>query len=306
MSRFFPLRLIPDKTKIDFMKIKQVNVLISIIAIMLSLACISIRGFNFGIDFTGGALIEARLNHKPVLENIHKALKDLPIGEIKIQDFDGNNIMIRIGNHEKENSSLGSNIELVKTTLLKNYSEHIEFRKTDYVGPQVGGELVRKGILAIILSFAAILVYVALRFEWQYGIGIIIALVHDTIVSLGIMSFTGLEFDLTSIAAILTIIGYSVNDSVVIYDRIRENFTKFKKMSVNDIINLSINETLSRTVLTVATTLISVIALILYGGPAIHSFSIVAFCGILIGTYSSIYVSAPILINLGLVRAKSK
>ncbi|CAN5950175.1 unnamed protein product, partial [Sphagnum jensenii] len=302
MSKFFPLRLIPDKTKIDFMGIKQVNIIISIIAIMLSLACISIKSFNFGIDFTGGALIEARLDNKPVLENIHQALKDLKVGEIKVQDFDGNNIMIRIGNYDMDNSTLGTNIELVKAALVKNYSNNIEFRKTDFVGPQVGGELVKKGILAILLSFAAILIYVALRFEWQYGVGIIIALVHDTIVSLGIMSFTGLEFDLTSIAAILTIIGYSVNDSVVIYDRIRENFKKFKKISVSEIINLSINETLSRTTLTVLTTLISVVALILYGGPAIHSFSILAFCGILIGTYSSIYVSAPILINFGLAK----
>ncbi len=188
----------------------------------------------------------------------------------------------------------------MKEALNKYFDNQIEYTKIEFVGPQVGSALIKDAILAMLFSFIGIMIYIAFRFEWQYGLGIIIALIHDTIFTLGFMSISNLEFDLTSVAAILTVIGYSVNDSVVIYDRIRENIVKYKNMSIADMINLSINETLGRTILTVVTTLISVAALILFGGEKLHSFSVTVFFGIVIGTYSSIYISAPILMHLGI------
>lgn len=300
MIKIFPLRFIPDNTKINFMGISKYNYLFSIIIIVMSLLMVSTRGINFGIDFTGGAIIEAKLENKPDLSKLYEILEKLDLGDIKIQDYDITSIMIRIGGKSLGQKKLLDGIEGIKQQLKQNYDNNIEFRKIDFVGPQVGDELIKNGILAVLFSGFAILIYVALRFEWQYGVGIIIALIHDIIVTLGFISIFAIEFDLTIIAAILTIIGYSVNDSVVIYDRIRENFKKFKKISIKEIINLSINETLSRTTLTVFSTLVAVLALIFLGGPAIKGFSIVTFVGILVGTYSSIYISAPILIYLGL------
>ena len=300
MIKLFPIRFIKDNTKIDFMGAKKINFLLSFFAILASIAFIAINSLNFGIDFTGGVLIEAKFANKPNVEKIRKIVDQLQLSDLKIQDFDDYNIMIRIGTNVSKSKNVSALIEQVKNHLTDNYGEEIDFRKTEYVGPQVGKTLIKKGILAITLSFAAIMAYVAFRFKWQYGFGIIIALIHDTILTLGLMSFLKLEFDLTSIAALLTIIGYSVNDSVVIYDRIRENFKKYKTKKIHELINLSINETLSRTILTVLTTLISIVGLIIYGGPALHSFSVTVFLGIVIGTYSSIYISAPILIYLGL------
>ena len=192
------------------------------------------------------------------------------------------------------------NITILKEALSSYFKGDIEYSKIDFVGPQVGSELIKNGLLAILFSFGGIMLYIAFRFEWQYGLGIIIALIHDAVFTLGFMSFTQLEFDLTSIAAILTVIGYSVNDSVVIYDRIRENILKYKRLSVQEMINLSVNETLGRTMLTVLTTLISIAALIFFGGEKLYTFSVTVFFGIVVGTYSSIYISAPILIHLGL------
>jgi preprotein translocase subunit SecF len=300
MISLYPLRIIPENSKIDFMGIRKFNFVVSLIFVITSFSFIFFSGINFGIDFKGGILIEANFDHKPDIEKIRTSLNFLNMGDIKIQDFDEKNIMIRIGNNMLSKGDVAKQVTLIKEALKNEYTNSIDFRKTDYVGPQVGTELIQKGLLAIFLSFVAILCYVAFRFQWHYGAGIIIALIHDLIFSIGMMSAAQLEFDLTTIAALLTIIGYSVNDSVVIYDRIRENFKKYTKISTSEIINLSINETLSRTVLTVTTTLISVLALIIYGGAALHSFSVIVFFGIIIGTYSSIYISAPILIYLGL------
>ena len=189
---------------------------------------------------------------------------------------------------------------MVKKDISVNISPYVEYRRIDYVGPKVGGELIKGGVIALLLSFASIMGYIWIRFEWQYGIGGIVALIHDVWLTIGFFSLTQLDFDLSSVAAILTIIGYSINDSVVIYDRIRENLRKYKKMAISELLNLSINETLSRTILTVSTVLVAVLTLILVGGEVIKSFSLSTFFGILIGTYSSIYISAPILIFLNL------
>lgn len=297
MISLFPLRLIPNNTKIDFMGIRKITFLVSIILTLLSLILPFSKGMNFGIDFTGGIIVEVQMQSSPNEKLLHEIINDLGLGEVKIQNFNNNQIMIRIGQNGSYN---GENIEKLKQTIAAQYPDKLEFRKIDYVGPQIGNELIKQCFIAVILSFFAIMIYVAIRFEWQFGVGIIIALIHDAILTLGFMSIANVEVDLTSIAAILTIIGYSVNDSVVIYDRIRENLKKYTKISISEIISLSINETLSRTILTVMTTIIAVLSLVLFGGKALFGFSITVLVGIIIGTFSSIYISAPILIYLGI------
>jgi preprotein translocase subunit SecF len=298
MNIYFPLRIIPDKTKIDFMKIRYFNMILSFSLLIFSIIFVANKGLNFGIDFRGGTVVEAKLDHQADITPLYNMLHDLKLGEIHLQNIDSDNILIKLGN-SKDNDQM-KNISVLKTALNIYFKDKIEYTKIDFVGPQVGSELIKNGILAMLFSFLGIMCYIAFRFEWQYGLGIIIALIHDAGLTLGFMSITQLEFDLTSIAAILTVIGYSVNDSVVIYDRIRENILKYKKLSAQDLINLSINETLSRTILTVVTTLISTAALVFFGGDNLFSFSVTVFFGIAIGTYSSIYVSAPILIHLGI------
>ncbi len=298
MNIYFPLRIISDKTKIDFMNIRYFNMGISLLLLLASIFLLSFKGLNLGIDFKGGTVIEAKLGQKAEFTPLYNMLHDLNLGDIHLQSLDSNNIMIKLGNSSNEIQD--KNISILKVALNKYFDNKIEYSKIEFVGPQVGAALIQDGIMAMLFSFIGIMCYIAFRFEWQYGLGIIIALTHDTVFTLGFMSLTGLEFDLTSIAAVLTVIGYSVNDSVVIYDRIRENILKYKKLSVQDMINLSINETLGRTMLTVLTTLISVGGLIIFGGDKLHSFSVTVFFGIVVGTYSSIYISAPILIHLGI------
>lgn len=294
MSIYFPFRLISDKTKVDFMKIRFFNIGVSFVLLMISIFLLLNNGLNFGVDFKGGAVIEAKLQEKPALTPLYNELHKINAGEIHLQNIDDKNIMIKMSSNQDQN------ISIIKDVLSAYFNNNIEYSKIEFVGPQVGEALIKDGILAVIFSFVGIMCYIAFRFEWQYGLGIIFALIHDTLFTLGFMSVTKLEFDLTSIAAILTVIGYSVNDSVVIYDRIRENILKYKKLSVQELINLSINETLGRTILTVLTTLISVAALIIFGGDKLHSFSLTVFFGIVVGTYSSIYISAPILMHLGI------
>ena len=291
--QIFPLKLIPENTNFPFIKIRKLSYSISILISILTFVCIYFHGLNFGIDFVGGINMDAKTNTKPDLVQIRKVLNELDIGEIVIQTYGQNNeFSIRVGNTTR---NMEENVELIKSTLNQHVDKDIFYKKIDYVGPQVGKQLIEDGIKAIIFSFLAIMVYVWIRFEWQFGFGVLIALIHDVILSLGFMSITNLDFNLSTIAAILTIIGYSVNDSVVIFDRIRENFKKYKSKTSSDIINMSINETLSRTILTVVTTLIACGALMIFGGEAILSFSILVFFGIIAGTYSSIFISAPIL-----------
>lgn len=280
---------------------KWIGFSISLLLVALSLVLLPTKGLNLGIDFSGGILIEARMPEPADLGKMRTLLSDQNFGEVSLQNFGSpNDIMIRIGKQQGGQAEQTKAVETVKALFAKNFGPNIDYRKVDFVGPQVGEELIQKGIISILLSFAAIMVYVWIRFEWQYGVGALLALVHDAILTLGFFSLTGLEFNLTSIAALLTIVGYSINDSVVIYDRIRENVRKFKKMPMDALLNLSINETLSRTVLTVLTTLLSALALIFFGGEVIRSFSLSVFFGIMVGTFSSIYISAPVLIYLKL------
>jgi len=282
-------------SKIGFMKVHKLAITISIILSILSISLVMTRGLNLGIDFSGGILIEAQFQDKVEFSQIRELLNKKEFGEVTLQNFDDKNFIIKVA----QNKDIDQNqtIKAIKTTLDNNFN-NIQYRKTDFVGPQIGGELIRKGLLALFSSFAFIMIYIWIRFDWQFGIGGIIALMHDAILVLGFYAFTGLEFNSTSIAAILTVIGYSINDSVVIYDRIRENLRKFKAMDLSDLLNLSINSTLSRTVLTASTTLLALVSLMIFGGEALKSFSIATFFGIAAGTYSSIYISAPILLYI--------
>lgn len=273
------------------MKVHKIALLASFFCIILSLLLVVFRGLNVGIDFSGGILIEVRITEKVNISEMRESV-GIEAKDVQIQNIDQNDFLIRVAKSDEEQSVLVNKIQAV---LNKNYS-NIEYRKIDYVGPQIGAELIKSGVLALFMSLFFIMVYIWIRFDWQFGLGGIFALFHDAIVTLGFFSVTQLEFNLTSIAAILTIIGYSINDSVVIYDRIRENIRRYKKMSLSELINISTNSTLSRTVLTAGTTLVSLLALIFFGGEVLRSFSLATFFGIALGTYSSIYISAPILI----------
>ena len=282
-----------SNTKIDFMKVHKLALIASVVFMIASVVLVFTRGLNFGIDFAGGILIEARMEQNfdvsEVRELLSKEAKD-----VQIQNVDQKDLLIRVAKSDVEQAVL---VKKLQDILNQNYSG-IEYRKIDYVGPQVGSELIMKGIMALLMSFAFIMIYIWIRFDWQFGVGGIFALLHDAISMIGFFAITQLEFNLTSIAAILTIVGYSINDSVVIYDRIRENLVKYKKMDLAELINSSANSTLSRTILTAGTTLTSILALIIFGGETLKSFSIATFFGVAFGTYSSIYVSAPILIYL--------
>ncbi len=256
-----------------------------------SLILVFTKGLNYGIDFAGGVLIEVRIDENPDISKIREVLSN-KIDDIHIQESGENDVQIRVSKASQDQDKL---IKKIQNILEENFTK-VEYRKIDFVGPQVGSELIFKGFLALFLSFIFIMIYIWIRFDWQFGLGGIFALLHDAIVTLGFFSITGLEFNLTSIASILTIIGYSINDSVVIYDRIRENLRNYKKMDLIILINSSTNSTLSRTILTASTTLISLLALIFFGGEALFSFSVATFFGIALGTYSSIYISAPILL----------
>ena len=296
------ITIFPHKLNFDFMGKRWLGFAFSIILSIASVGLLATQGLNLGIDFTGGVLMEIRTQETTDIAKLREVLGHQGFGEISLQNIgdiaSGKDVMIRIQVSEKDDQSII--IKTVKTLLETNINGKIEYQKIDFVGPTVGQELIESGIYAVLSAFACIMIYVWFRFEWQYGVGAILALVHDSILIIGFFALTRLEFGLTAVAAILTIIGYSINDSVVIYDRIRENMRKFKKMSISDLLNISINETLSRTVLTASTTLLASISLLVFGGEVIHSFSAAMVFGVIIGTYSSIFISAPALIYLNL------
>lgn len=290
-------------SKIDFMGIHKITFSLSALLSIGAILLVIFRGLNFGIDFSGGILIEAKFQEATELSKVREMLHKPEIGEVTLQNFDDRNFMIKVS--KSKNTDQNETIRTIKTILNSNFS-NIEYRKVDFVGPQIGAELIKNAVLALFSSFLLIMIYIWIRFDWQFGLGAIIAVCHDAIMILGVFSALGLEFNSTSVAAILTIIGYSINDSVVIYDRIRENLKKFKKMNLSELLNVSINSTLSRTVLTASATLASLTALIVFGGDTLKSFSVSVFIGIIIGTYSSVYISAPILIYIDPRRSESK
>ena len=278
---------------IDFVSnFKKANI-VSTIFFLLSLLFIFFKGLNYGIDFKGGTLIELRANNNVSTAEIRSSLNSMNLGDVNVKEFGKKgDFLIKVEQKLENNNKL---IPEIKKNLINNLNSEINFRRVENVGPKVSSELLKSGIIAISLSLAAMLFYIWVRFEWQFSIGSIVALFHDVIITIGIFSILSLEINLSIIAAVLTIVGYSMNDTVVIYDRIRENLNKYTRLNISEISNLSINETLSRTIITSITTLLALISIYVLGGEILRGFSFAMILGVLIGTYSSIFVASPIL-----------
>ncbi len=292
-----------SKSSIDFLKGKYVAFITSIILILLSIGLFFLNGLNFGIDFKGGTLIEIETQNKIEISQVRSSLNSLSLGDIQVQEFGSDkNLLIRIEQQQGGDQIQQNVLEIVKQKLMNDISETINFRRTEVVGPKVSGELIQSGTIAILVAVFAMLIYIWLRFEWQFSLGAVIALLHDVILTIGVFCLTQLEFNLPIIAAILTIVGYSMNDTVVVYDRVRENLRKFRSKEITSLLNLSINETLSRTIVTSVTTLLALVSLYIFGGEVIKGFTFAMIWGVLVGTYSSIFVAAPLLTYLDVKR----
>ena len=279
--------------KINFVsKFKNANIF-SIVLFVLSIIFIYFKGLNYGIDFKGGTLIELRTDKSVEASSIRDSLNSMSLGDINVKKFgkDGD-YLIKVEQKSSNNSDL---IPKIKEKLSNNLNTDVDFRRVENVGPKVSSELLESSVIAITLALAAMLFYIWVRFEWQFSLGSIIALFHDVVITLGIFSVLALEINLSIIAAVLTIVGYSMNDTVVIYDRIRENLFKYTKISISDVSNLSINETLTRTIITSVTTLLALFSIYILGGEILRGFSFAMILGVIIGTYSSIFVASPIL-----------
>jgi preprotein translocase subunit SecF len=290
----------PHNTRLPFMRYKTLCFGLSLLFMALSLGIIATKGFNYGVDFKGGSLIEVKAKSGTAdIAAMRQKLGGVGLGEVQIQSFGTPaDALIRVeqqaGGEEEQQVAMKKVIE----TLGADYEQ----RRIEVVGPAVSGELRRTGLIAVLASILAIIAYVWFRFEWQFAFGVVVALAHDVLVTAGVFSLFNMEFDLSTVAALLTILGYSVNDSVVVADRIRENLRKYKKMDLTELLNLSINETLSRTILTGVTTIAVLLALYFLGGAVIRNFTFAMLFGVLIGTYSSIFIAAPILDFLGIKR----
>jgi len=288
-----PLIVIRHVPKIDFMRWHIYGFAFSLALTALTVGLFVTRGLNYGIDFIGGTLIEARVTSGAAdLAAMRAKLDALHIGEASLQTFGSpDDVLIRLPQQSGGDAAQTKVVQMVRDAL----GPGIEYRRTEVVGPSVGSELIRAGVLATVLALGAILIYIWFRFEWQFGVGATIATLHDVITTVGLFAIFQLEFNLTTLAAILTIAGYSINDTVVIYDRVRESMRKYRTMPLRDLINLALNETLSRTILTVSTVALAVLALLFFGGEVLRGFSIAMLWGIVIGTYSSLFIAAPIL-----------
>jgi preprotein translocase SecF subunit len=296
-------RLVPDGTHIRFMHYQYWGYAFSGTLILLTLILVPLKGLNFGVDFRGGLLIEVRVPGTTAdLGAMRSLLGSLALGEVALQTFgEPNDVLIRVQRQEGGEEAQRAAVEKVKSALNETFGD-VSYRRVESVGPKVSSELLWSGAQAVIYSFIAILAYVWFRFEWQYGVGTIFALVHDVVTTIGIYCLFNLEFNLTSVAALLTIVGYSLNDTVVIFDRVRENLRKYKTMPLSDLLDRSINETLARTMMTSLTTLLALVALLIFGGPVIRGFTIAMIWGVVIGTYSTVYISTPVLVHLNLRR----
>jgi len=297
------LRIIPDDTHIPFMRYARIFFAISMLAMALSMAAAFFIGMNQGIDFNGGTLIELRSRAPAAdLAQIRSQLNALDLGEVEIQTFGNpNDVLIRL---EAQPGGDAAQQEAVRAVQQALGNEAYEYRRVEVVGPRVSGELATTGTIAVIFTLLGVLLYIWFRFEWQFALGAIATLVHDCVLTIGFYVVTQFEFNVSSIAAVLTILGYSLNDTVVVYDRIRELLRRYKQMPLPDLLDLAINQTLSRTVLTALTTGLALTALLLFGGEVIRSFAAGMLWGVVIGTYSSIFISAPVLIFFKL-RAES-
>jgi len=295
------MRLLKGETSIKFMAKRKIAMFISLVLMLTAIGSLAVNRLNFGIDFTGGTLIEVGFAKSADLNHVRDVLSDNELGESTVQNFGSTrDILIRIAPQEGINSAdLSSRV----LDALRAVDANVDMRRVEFVGPQVGDELTEDGGLAVLFSLFAILIYVWFRFEWRFSLGAIAALVHDVVITLGIFSILQLDFDLPVLAAILAVIGYSLNDTIVVFDRIRENFRKLRKGDSEHIIDTSLNNTLSRTLMTSLTTLLVLLALFILGGEIIHGFALALIIGVLVGTYSSIYVASSTILGLGISRA---
>ena len=280
--------------KINFSSLFKVANIISLIAVLVSIFFLLFKGLNYGVDFKGGTLLEIRIDNPNIeIQDIRNSLKIKDLGDVNVKQFGKKgDFLIKFEKSSSENDQF---IGELKEEISKSLNTEVNFRRVENVGPKVSSELLKNGLTAIALSLAAMLFYIWIRFEWQFSLGSIIALIHDVIITLGIFSILSFEVNLSIVAAVLTIIGYSMNDTVVIFDRIRENLLKFSKIEINEIANISINETLSRTLITSLTTLLALLSIFILGGEILKGFSFAMILGVIIGTYSSVFVASPVL-----------
>jgi len=290
-----PIHLVPPNTRIDFMRWHRLALILAVVMTLGSVALVVFKGLNFGIDFAGGILMEVRAPEAPDLGDMRTRLDSLGVGGVALQSFgDANTVLIRLPQQEGGEAAQQTAISKVRAELGQGW----EYRRTETVGPKVGAELVKNAIIAVALAMVGIFIYVWVRYAWQFGMNALLAMVHDVVTTVGLFSLFGLQFDLATVAAVLTVAGYSVNDKVVVFDRIRFEMRRYKSMPMGDVINLSVNETLSRTTVTAGLTMLSVVALFLFGGEVLRGFAIALIWGIFIGTYSSICIAAAGLLNL--------
>jgi preprotein translocase subunit SecF len=292
------LRIVPDDTKFDFMRFRRVSFPISAVLSIIAISLYFFHGLNFGIDFVGGTLFEVQTKVGDAdLAKMRSTIAGLNLGEAQLQQFGAaNDVLIRIPQQPGGEEAQQAAVKKVRDAL----GDEVEYRRVEVVGGRVSNEQMAKGTIGLVLAIFSILIYLWFRFEWQFALGAMIANVHDLVLTVGFMSLTQIDFDLTSIAALLTILGYSLNDTVVIYDRIREMLRKYKKMPMPDLLNISVNSTLSRSIITHVTVTLALLALLLFGGQAIHSFTATMMFGVvLVGTYTSVFIAAPVLIYLG-------
>jgi preprotein translocase subunit SecF len=292
------LRIVPDDTKFDFMRFRRISFPLSAILSIIAISLYFFHGLNFGIDFKGGTLMEVQSKTGAAdLARMRATLGSLGLGEVQLQQFGApNDVLIRIAEQPGGELAQQQAVSKVRAAL----GDEVEYRRVEVVGPRVSSELLSYGVVGLMLAILAILIYLWFRFEWQFALGAMIANVHDIVLTIGFMSITQIDFDLTSIAALLTILGYSLNDTVVIYDRIREMLRRYRKLPMPELLNASVNQTLSRSVITHVTVSLALLALLLFGGQAIHSFTATMMFGVvLVGTYTSVFIASPILIYLG-------
>ena len=286
-----------ENRNIPFNKFYKLFNILSLSLILISLLLLIFKGLNYGVDFKGGTLIEIRSLDKTLnISDLRKSFNNLNLGDVTVKRFGNDNDYVV--KFEKKQSIEENFIENIKIELKKDIGNIFEFRRVESVGPKVSAELLKSGVIAIALSLGAMLIYIWIRFEWQFSIGAIIALFHDIIITLGFFSLLNLEINLSIVAAVLTIVGYSMNDTVVIFDRVRENLKKLSDIKIYEITNISINETLSRTIITSITTLLALVSIFIFGGAILKGFSFAMILGVIIGTYSSIYIANPILVRL--------
>ena len=305
------LKLVPTGTKIDFFKLSSITFGASLIGMLAAIILFLTIGLNFGIDFRGGTTIRPDSKISVDVAKYRSVLSELDLGDISITEVfdptkpDQNVAQIRIEQQEDEGSATVKTVEMVQKAL-RTIDNQMTFPSIESVGPKVSGELIKTAIIAVVTAIFAVLFYIWLRFEWQFSVGAVAALVHDIVLTIGIFSILQIKFDLAIIAALLTIVGYSLNDTVVVFDRVRENLRKYKKTELKDVLNLSINETLSRTVMTSVTTLLALISLFVLGGDVIRGFVFAMIWGVIVGTYSSVFIASNILLRLGVKRDWSK